>query len=287
MSPDKRVWINGEVVGRDEARIDIEDRGFQFADGIYEVVRIYHGRPFALAAHLQRLGRSAEGIGLALRPDVTVLAREIEAFITRHAPADSMLYLQATRGPAPRNHQFPAQPAPTLLFYAKPLPPPGEPAGSTVRLLSVKDERWSRCWIKSMALLANVLAKNQALAAGADEAVFVDGPLVHEGSASNILAVREGRLIAPPAGPRVLGGITRGALVELCPRLGIEVAERPLTEQEALAAEELLITSTTREVAPVVAWDGRPVGGGVCGPVTRRLAQVLRERIEHECREAR
>jgi len=152
-----------------EAKIGVEDRGFQFADGVYEVIRLYHGKPFTLREHLERLGRSAKALELPVPLDVTALSAEIGKLVAGSGVRDGMVYLQLTRGVAERNHRFPHQPRPTLLFYPRPLPPPQLPGeGEGVRLLAVPDERWKRCFIKSIALLPNVLAKNQAISAGAD-----------------------------------------------------------------------------------------------------------------------
>src|SRR5579871_2459086 len=184
------IWINGEIVAMSEARIGVEDRGFQFADGVYEVIRLYGGKPFTLDPHLDRLAQSAKGIELSVPLDRAALSNEIRKLAVKSGVGDGMVYLQLTRGVAPRNHLFPDKTKPTLLFYARPLPPPQLPGeGEGVKLVAVADERWKRCWIKSIALLPNVLAKNQAVAAGADEAVFIDGGVVTECSASNLFAV--------------------------------------------------------------------------------------------------
>ena len=277
------IWMNGEILPMHEARIGVEDRGFQFADGVYEVLRLYHGKPFTVAEHLARLERSAQGINLAVPLAATALAAEIQKLVDRAGVRDGMVYLQLTRGQSPRNHVFSPHVRPTLLFYVRPLPPP-EPIGSGdgAKLLSVKDERWHRCWIKSIALLPNVLAKNQAVAAGADEAVFVDDQVVTECAASNLFAVIRGTLVTHPVGPRVLPGITRAVLLECAAQLKIPVQERPLTMTECHRADELFITSTTREISWVNQWDSTTVGTGACGPITRKLHTALRERISQQ-----
>ena len=277
------AWINGEVMPLSEARVGVEDRGFQFADGVYEVIRVYQGRPFTLVPHLERLARSCRGIDMALPMSRDVLAGAIHKTIDRNELRGGMVYLQVTRGVAERNHLFPASPSSTVVCYARALPPvrrPGE--GEGLKLLSVPDERWRRCWIKSIALLPNVLAKNRAAAAGADEAVFVDSGIVTECSASNLFAVIGSKLVTHPVGPKVLPGVTRAVLVECAGELGIEVEERALREEEAVRASEVFITSTTREVGWVARWDEHPVGEGRCGPVTIRLHQALRDRIRQE-----
>ncbi|MFI5379236.1 MAG: aminotransferase class IV [Tepidisphaerales bacterium] len=279
----EKIWINGEVVPGSVARIDPEDRGFQFADGIYEVIRIYNRRLFTLRQHLDRLYKSAGGIDLSLPLERGELVHQLEAFVQRHAPSEGYIYLQVTRGAAPRNHVFPNQATPTMLFYARPMPEQAEPGASPgAALQSVPDERWKRCWIKSIALLPNVLAKNAAIAAGADEAVFVDDGAVTECAASNFFAVSAGRLLTHPVGPKVLPGITRLVLLELAAALKIPLEERPIRESEALAADEIFISSTTREISWVGRWNGKPAGGGKCGPVTLRLHEAIREKVRSE-----
>jgi D-alanine transaminase len=278
------IWLNGKIIPMSEAKLGIEDRGFQFADGVYEVLRLYDAKPFTIVEHLARLQQSAAGIALALPLRPEVLANEIRKLIAASGVRDGMIYLQLTRGQAPRNHIFPEHAEPTLLFYARPLPPPPSPGeGDGVRLLAVADERWHRCWIKSIALLPNVLAKNQAVAAGADEAVFVDRGMVSECAASNLFAVISSRLVTHPVGPRVLPGITRAVLLECAKELEIQVEQRSLREEEAIGATELFITSTTREVSWVKQWNDRVIGQGHCGQMTIALHEALQRRVATEC----
>jgi D-alanine transaminase len=274
------IWINGEIMPLADARISIEDRGFQFADGVYEVIRLYNGKPFALDAHLRRLQRSAGYIQLALPVvEYDKLKDEIAKFLARFPLRDGMIYLQLTRGAAPRNHAF-SQSKPTLLFYTRELPPLPDPvAADGVKLLSVPDERWKRCWIKSIALLPNVLAKNQAIAAGADEAVFIDNGVVTECAASNIFAVIAGRVVTHPVGAKVLPGITRDILLEIAPKIGIATEERGFHDEEAITANELFITSTTREISWVKSWNDRRIGNDRVGPITLKLHAALRELV--------
>jgi D-alanine transaminase len=277
------VWLNGEITAMSEARISVEDRGFQFADGVYEVIRLYNGRGFAMDAHLERLEKSAAGIEIPVPLDRAALRKEIERLVAKSGVRDGMVYLQLTRGAAQRNHLFPGKIKPTLLFYARPLSPvqkPGE--GEGAKLIAVQDDRWHRCWIKSIALLPNVLAKNKAVAAGADEAVFIEGGVVTECSASNIFALIGGKLVTHPVGSKVLPGITRAILIECAGLLGIEVDERGFSEEEAVRASELFITSTTREVSWVARWNDRYIGQARCGPVTLSIHRELLKRIASE-----
>ena len=276
----QQVWLNGEIMPLADARIGVEDRGFQFADGVYEVVRLYDGRPFALGAHMRRLWNSA--IDIQITPPLTpdLMAVEVGRLLSKSDAGDAQLYVQLTRGIAPRDHLFPDVVAPTFLFYlqpAKPLQAIG--GGPGVQLLATPDDRWKRCWIKTTALLANVLAKNAAVAAGFDEAAFVDGGFVTECSASNLFAVIGDKLVTPPVGTKVLPGITRAVVLELAAELGIEVDERAIREDEAPRADELFVTSTTREVAWVSRWNDIYIGAGRCGRVTAALHRAFRDRV--------
>ena len=212
------IWINGQIMPLAEARVSVEDRGFQFADGVYEVMRIYNGRCFTLREHLERLERSCGGLGIAMPMPASELAAEIASLVNRSTLKDGMVYLQVTRGTAARNHVFSSCP-PTLLFYTRALPPIQPGHTISAKLWSAADERWKRCWVKSIALLPNVLAKNAAVSAGADEAVFVEDGFVSECSASNFFAVHAGTLLTAPVGPKVLPGITRCALLDIARRM--------------------------------------------------------------------
>jgi D-alanine transaminase len=277
------IWFNGETIPMSEARAGIEDRGSQFADGVYEVIKLYDGKPFTLAEHLERLRKSANSIKLAMPITPEALGAEVRKFIPKSGIGEGMIYLQLTRGVCARNHLYPESCKPTLYFYARPLPKllgPGE--GEGAKLWSVPDERWKRCWIKSIALLANVLAKNEAVEKGADEAVFIDDGIANECSASNLYAVIGGRVVTHPVGPKVLPGITRAVLLDVAAELGIPLDERPLREHEAMGADEIFITSTTREISWVSTWNGTLVGGNRCGAITKRLHEGLQKRVQRE-----
>lgn len=283
MSASEVVWLNGEIVPMADARVGVEDRGYQFADGVYEVVRLYGGWPFTFREHLDRLERSAAGIKLALPMPRADLEAGLLKLVTRAGVRDGMIYLQATRGVTPRNHLFPTTPTGTVVAYCRPLPPvpnPGE--GEGAKLLAVPDDRWKRCWIKSIALLANVLAKNEAASQGYDEAAFVENGIVTECSASNLFAVINGKVVTHPIGSKVLPGITRAVLLACAAELGIEVDERPLREEEAARAQELFITSTTREITWVARWGDKYIGQGRCGPVTVKLHRAIQQRVRRE-----
>jgi D-alanine transaminase len=274
-------WLNGQVLPLADAKISVEDRGFQFADGVYEAVRLYNGKPFELDLHLQRLERSCGGIRLSLPMQIETLKTEILKLIAHSNVGDGLVYLQITRGPSVRNHLFPATAKPTVLFYVRALAPLAElEMTRPYTLLSVPDERWQKCWIKSIALLENILARNAAAAAGADEAIFVDNGNVTEGSSSNLFMVNKGVLITAPLGPKILPGITRDVLLECAKTISVSVEERAMKLEEAKRCEEVFITSSTRELVPVSRWDDTKIGDGKFGPITSKLHQVYQQRVK-------
>jgi len=274
------LYLNGRYMPLSRGRIPVEDRGYQFGDGVYEVVHVYRGRPFRMDRHLDRLERSLEGLEIPL-PEPRGRIEEICRRLTGRL-GNGSVYLQVTRGTAPRAHAFPARVRPTFLAYARPAPP--VPPGKSLSLLTVRDERWGRCDLKTLNLLPNVLARQRAARAGCDEALFIreDG-VVTEGASSNAFLVRGGALLTHPPGPRILGGVTREAVIGLARDLGILVLEQTFTRSEALEADEFFMTGTTIEVGAVVSIDGRRIGTGRPGPVTRRLKKAFRDLVGREC----
>lgn len=274
------AWVDGRFIPLEQAMVSVEDRGYQFGDGVYEVVRTYYGKPFRMEAHLARLERSAEAIGLALpyRPsDWQALVTE---GLARAGYADSKIYLQATRGVALRDHAFPARTPPTLVMTIRemhPLAPALSQAG--VQAATLEDQRWGRCDIKSINLLPNVLARQRAKEAGAFEAILLREGMVTEGSVSNVAVVTAGRLATAPEGPRILSGVTRALVLELAHKEGIPVEERFVPVDELRQSDEVFLCGTTIEVLPVVRVDQRTIGTGTPGPVTRRLSLRFQEMV--------
>lgn len=272
------VFLNGDYLPYERATVSVEDRGFLFGDGVYEVYRTYQGKPFKFREHLERLDRSLRELRLAAPPlDWEAVHREL---VGRNGleQTDVQVYIQITRGAAvPRAHQFPpADTAPTVFALArpvKPLPESLRTGGATA--ITVPDERWGRCDIKSINLLPNVLAKQKAADAGAFEALLVRDGVVIEGSSTNVFAVVDGAVVTYPRSNRILGGITREVVVQLARDLGYRLVEGPILVSDLNRATELFITSTTSEVLPVVRVDGRPIGDGRPGPVTGALHQAL------------
>lgn len=273
------VYLNGEFIPYDQAMIHVEDRGNMFADGVYEVVRYYGGRAFEIEAHLERLQRSAAAIRLPLPLEPQELAPVADELVRRNGLQEATVYMQISRGPAPRQHLFPEEPRPTLFMVARAVAPADESLYTTgVELMSLEDRRWKLCHVKSLALLANVLAKQEAKDAGAFDAVFVRDGIVTESTSANFFAVIKKTLVTHPEGPFILSGITRKVVLELAERLCIPVEERPFTLIELAEAEEAFITSTTIEVLPVVRIDGNVVGRGEPGPITKDLIEGFAQR---------
>jgi D-alanine transaminase len=277
------IYLNGVYLPYDQARIHPEDRGFLLADGIYEVIRFYGGRPFLQVEHLDRLQRSADAVRLPL-PSRDLFSRVIDELLTTNdlLSDDGTIYIQVTRGAyTPRTHWFPAgETEPTLLIIARksaPMDPALREAG--VSAVTLPDNRWDRCDIKSIGLLPNVLAKQAAIDAGAYEAVFVRDGRVTEGSSTNIFGVLNGVIRTHPADNRILCGITRNHALRLAAAQGFEIREEALTREETFRCSELFLTSTTSEVLPITALDGRPVGTGRPGPMTQKLYEAFQDSI--------
>jgi len=275
------VYFNGRFIPKDDVRISPEDRGFMFADGIYEVIRSYDGRLFKADEHLARLGRSLEGLRInhPSREDFKAIAAEL---IRRNnlEKGDAKFYVQITRGEAERAHSFPeGETYPTVYASVASLPGNDEKLKNGVKIILVPDVRWTRCDIKAVSLLPNVLASQQAKEAGAEEAVFVKDGVVTEGAHTNFFAVFNGRLATHPSTNEILSGITRRVILELCQNLKLPCDERPVREKELKDADELFIASTISEVMPVVMVDDWEVAGGRPGPVTMKLQRAFKEEV--------
>lgn len=271
-SPEQIVWLNGEWTPLAEARVPVLDRGFIFGDGVYEVVPVYGRVPFRWAEHHARLRRSLGRLRIEDPMDAAGWAALVADLVARHPWDDQFVYLQVTRGVAKREHAFPQGVAPTVFAMSSPLPPvPREQIEEGVTAVSLPDERWLHCDIKSISLLGNVLAKQAAVEAGAMECVMFRDDRLTEGSSANIWAVRDGRLLAPPRDRLILEGIRYGLMQQLCESEGVPFEVRELSRAEVASADELMLSSATKEVLPIVRLDGRPVGTGTPGPVFRRL----------------
>jgi D-alanine transaminase len=272
--------MDDRYVPREEAKVDIEDRGYQFGDGIYEVVGVYSGKAFMLDRHLTRLQRSAGEIGLTLPCSTEELRTKLLELIAKNRLDDGIVYFQVTRGVAPRTHHFPHLPVKArLIAYTKAVHRPTDLQEYGVSCVLAEDIRWHRCDIKTLNLLGNVLAKQQAVSKGAFEAILHRGDTVTEGSSTNAFIVKNGQVLTHPANRFILSGITRSAVIEACRRQDIPFSEKSFTIRDMLQADEAFISGTQIDVLPVTKIDGHQIGNGVPGPVTRAIQEHFRRWI--------
>lgn len=278
------VYLNGAFLPRAEARVSVDDRGFLFGDGVYEVTRAREGRLFEAARHFARLSRGLQGLAISWPPGLDAAGMQAisERLLRENGleTGDATVYLQITRGVAERRHQFPPpETRPTVFLSASRLAVPDELRARGAPVITTPDLRWGRCDLKTVNLLPNVLAKQQAAAGGAFEAVLVRDGVVTEGASSNVLVVMDGVLHTHPATERILAGITRDVVCELARELGVRMVEEAVPLAALRGASEVMVTATTADVMPVVQVDKRPVGGGMPGPVARALQAALRARM--------
>jgi D-alanine transaminase len=274
------AYFNGRYLPKDEVHLSPEDRGFLFGDGVYEVIRSYDGRLFGLEAHLARMRFGVCELGIA-GADVDELGEVAAELIRRNdlAQGDATVYLQVTRGAAPRTHFFPDPPVPpTVYAQAGRFTPKGDLA-TGVAVITVPDIRWARCDIKTVQLLPNCLANQRARATGAQEALFVRDGVVLEGSHSSLFFVFGEEVRTAPKNNYILPSITRDVVLMSCRAAGIPAREMPVFQHELPRATEAFLAGTTVEVMPIVRIDGAQVGNGRPGPVTRRLQEWFRERV--------
>jgi len=273
-------FLNGDFMPLSEVKISIEDRGFQFGDGVYEVVRTYGGVPFQLDAHLERLERSAHAIGLNMPVNSTKWEEWVREGVKRAVYPECKVYVQVTRGVASRDHLFPHKTTPTIVMSIREMRSL-DPAlcHEGVVVITMDDLRWGRCDIKSINLLPNVLARQRASEAGAFEAILLRDDTVTEGAVSNVMIINAGHVITPPEGAHILSGVTREFVLNLARKNGIPVEERNIRLREFRQAEEVFLTGTTIEVLAVVRIDDVPVGSGQPGLLTKRLRTLFREQI--------
>lgn len=272
-------YLNGSYLPHEDIRISPNDRGFLFGDGVYEVIRAYRGKFFSAAEHLVRMRRSLRQLEIA-DVDVELVRHVAEELLVRNALTnkDATVYVQVTRGVAPRRHAFPdPQTQPTVFLTASAFNPPNGKSETGVKAILVPDIRWARCDIKSIALTPNVLANQRAVECGAEEAIFVRNGIVTEGSHSNFAAVYHGVVQTHPKTNQILAGITREITLHLCHELEIPVNEFPIFENDLHQADEAMLLSTSNEVMPVIQLGDGLVGEGKPGPITLRLQHAFRE----------
>ena len=276
------VYLNGEFLPRERATLSVDDRGFIFGDGIYEVTRVVNGRLFEADRHMRRLQYGLRGIGIDphLTPEQII---DIHYHLIREnglTSGEGTVYLQITRGAAPRTHYFPpASIPPTVFLSASSFMPNHAQREQGATAVTYPDIRWSRCDLKTVNLLGAVLAKQHAVAAGSLEAVFIRDGVITEGSHTNVFGVIDGELRTYPRSNYILPGITRDVVLELAIEEGVAVRETPIFQQEIGRLDELFVTGTTSDVTPIVQLDGRPVGSGKPGRITSLLAAALDRKL--------
>ncbi|MBL1352040.1 MAG: aminotransferase class IV [Zetaproteobacteria bacterium] len=281
MSPTLTAYVNGQFMPLDAATIHIEDRGFQFADGIYEVVACLDGHFLDLDAHLARLQRSCEAVQIPLPCSLDDMADLIQQTYERNPYSDAMVYVQITRGVAPRSHLPHHQLTPTLIITSRHLPQPSDEKVATgVKGITLQDIRWKHCEIKSIALLASVMGKQEAHARGADEAFWLNEQgHVLEGCSTNILAIIDGVLVTHPLDRQVLGGITRNMAIAVAKVHAMHVEERPWTLDE-VGISEMMMSSTTNAVMPITTLNEKAVGDGKAGVQSLQIRRWMIEEME-------
>lgn len=275
---DPLVYLNGALTPLSEAKIPVLDRGFIFGDGVYEVIPIYNGRMFRAEQHMARLARSLKAIGITNLYTPAQWMDRIDPVVMAQGLADQLVYLQVTRGVAPRAHAFPRTPVtPTVFIMSNPLVLPSEALrASGARCVTLDDRRWLRCEIKSVSLLGNILAAQHAAEHDATEAIQLRDGLLTEASSSNVWVVKDGAVFGPPKDNLILEGIRYGLLEELCAARQIPFSSRPISREELLGADEVLLSSATKEVLPVTSIDGQAIGTGKPGPVYDSLYSAYR-----------
>ena len=276
------IYLNGEWMPIEQAKVPVLDRGFIFGDGVYEVIPSYSGHPFRLREHLVRLQSSLATVRIENPYSLDRWEELVREIVARNPWEDQGVYLQVTRGVAPRDHAFPKGATPTVFMMANAMvTPPQSLRERGVAAITVPDTRWLRCDIKSLSLLANCLLRQAAVDAGAVESVLLREGMLTEGSASNIFLVKNGVIITPPKSNFILPGITYDVVIELARANGLPLEIRQVSEAEVRSADELWLTSSTKEVLPISTLDGKPVGlgesAGKPGPMAARMNQLYQD----------
>jgi len=266
------VYLNGAFMPIEEARIPVLDRGFIFGDGVYELIPVYSRHPFRLQEHLRRLNASLSSLRIPNLYDTATWCRHVEELVKRNEAEDQSIYIQVTRGPAPRDHAFPSHVEPTIFMMSNPLiTPPASLVESGAVAISSQDIRWDHCNIKAISLLPNVLLRQMAVDEGAVETILFRDGMLTEGAASNIFAVEKGVILAPPKDQHMLPGITYDVILELAESEGIPVDIGYFPEARIRGADELWMTSSTKEILPIVRLDNTPIANGLPGPIFKRM----------------
>lgn len=272
------VYLNGDFTPADQAKVSVYDRGYLLGDGVYEVIPVYAGKAFLLEQHLQRLQNSLDGVRIDNPHSDEQWTHIINDLIAQNNGGDQSLYLQVTRGVAPRDHVFPVGVTPSVFMMSNPLQPVAESwKNEGIKAITTADIRWMRCDIKAITLLANSLMKQLAQDAGAQEALLIRDNYLTEGSASNAYAVIDGIIFTAPRDEKILPGITRQLVMELAAKNDMPLHERAVSESALRNADEIWISSSTKEVVPVTLLDGEIVGSGKPGPVWQQMDSLFQQ----------
>jgi D-alanine transaminase len=272
------VFINGSFIAAEEATVSVFDRGFLLGDGIYEVIPVYAGRCFELAGHLNRLKNSLAGVKMANPYNDQEWESLFDTLIKRNGGGEQALYMQVSRGVAPRDHVFPEGVDPSVFVMTNPLHPVSEKVKTQgIKVVTLNDTRWQRCDIKAISLLPNSLLKQEAKEAGADEALLIRNGFMTEGSASNSYAVFDSVIYTAPKNNQILPGITRDVVLSLAEQAGIAVVEEAVAEARLSLADELWVSSSTKEILPITTLNGQAVGSGKPGPVWHQIDALYQQ----------
>jgi D-alanine transaminase len=272
------VYLNGEYLPLEDAKISVLDRGFIYGDGVYELIPVYRRRPFRLPHHLARLQRSLDGIRLANPHGDAEWTAIIGELVAKQPFDDQGVYLQVTRGVAKRDHAFPKDAAPTVFVMSNPLVnPPQELVERGAAAVTAIDDRWLHCDIKSISLIGNCLLRQVSADAGALETILFRDRKLTEASASNVFVVRNGVILSPPKSNLILPGITYDVIAEIAQAAGLPLEFREVSESEVRGADEIWVTSSSKEVLAIVTLDGKPVAGGRPGPLFRRVYALYQD----------
>ncbi len=272
------VYLNGDYLAAENAKVSVFDRGFLLGDGVYEVIPAYNGVCFELTAHLQRLQNSLDGIRMKNPHTATEWKSIIAEVVKQNGGGDQSVYLQVTRGVAPRDHVFPQGVEPTAFVMSNPLQTvPETYLSQGISAITLPDIRWQKCDIKAVTLLPNSLLKQQALEAGAQEALLIRDGYVTEGAASNAYVIKNGTIYTAPKSEKILPGITRDVVIKLAKDNSFPLVEQIVSESELKDADELWVSSSTKEVLPITMLNGEPVGDGMPGPVWTKMHALYQQ----------
>lgn len=279
----EKVIINDQIVNRIDAKVDLNDRGYHFGDGIYEVIRVINGELFTVEEHLDRFFNSARKINLNIPYSKDKTIKLVESLVKHNDISTGIVYFQLTRGNAIRTHEFPnSSTTPVFSAFTTNIEVPEKELENGVEAIITEDVRWLRCEIKSLNLLPNVLAKQEAVEKNCFEAIFHRDGIITEASSSNVFIVKNGMVFTHPVTSLILNGITRQVVLDLCQTNSMQVTEMKFSVNDLMTADEVFITSTTSDVMPVTKIGNTVIGTGAPGSVTRELQSLFRERVNKD-----